>query len=345
MSILDVMDVLSIIVMYLDTPTWIKFSYTCQLANSFKHNQQLMDNKEMRIKNLEVYYQTFSPPKKRLIDIFKKQHKKKAIQYNTTLKEIDVPITPLLFIRSLDLSYNFTRTRVRILQDSSIINLNVSGCYYLDCSDLSCLTQLESLKADGTCVTDAVLSTLTNLRKLSVSACRDVTCDTFLHMSKLQDLNISFCQGITDKGFENLSNITKLNMSGCVLVSNESLEFIKNVRVLSLRQCKQITDVGLCHLSKVVDLNIAGCNLVTDVGICHLDSVKTLILDGCGKLTDKALSPLGGVRRLSVRNCVRLTDACLDHLHYIQFLDVSDCYQISQKSLSKLSFCSVTKKC
>ena len=94
----------------------------------------------------------------------------------------------------------------------------------------------------------------TNLKKLDLYGCYQITDKSLLYISKLatlQKLCLSWCFNITDKGILHLSSLI-------------------NLRDLQLSNCKNLTDVSvvsvICKLRNLTSLGISGCTSITDKG-------------------------------------------------------------------------------
>jgi hypothetical protein len=222
-------------------------------------------------------------------------------------------------------------------------------------------------------VTDQVspffIKRLTNVKRLDLLQCHNITDDYLLHLSSLTNLrylNLNCCREITDEGLVYLARLSKLKkiklrcckINGTGLVHlNESLKHLelssseidnniletisrfKKLKYLVLTHCDNITYQSFIHLKNLLQLE--SLNLYhsaienIDDGLIYLQDLtklKELNLSRCFRTTDKALVYLKQIKSLKILDisyCEGISDQSLIHLQELTNLKLLDIYYTS----------------
>lgn len=107
-----------------------------------------------------------------------------------------------------------------------------------------------------------VVTGVTNLEKLNLSGCYNVTDTGLAHafsfdLPHLKVLDLSLCKQVTDSSLsriaQHLKNLEVLELGGCCNITNTGLLLIawglKKLKRLNLRSCWHISDQGIGHLA------------------------------------------------------------------------------------------------
>mgnify|MGYP003387122686 CR=1 FL=1 len=148
----------------------------------------------------------------------------------------------------------------------------------------------------------------TNLLRISMFGCHDITDDGIQHLATalpaLTDIDISWCNKITDAGIKHLSALTalrKLDISGCYRTTDAGVEHLKALTALNtidISRCPHVTDVGMKHLATLnglTKIDVRYCDRITDAGMLHLAGLPALTeidVSGCEEITDAGLQHL-----------------------------------------------------
>lgn len=149
------------------------------------------------------------------------------------------------------------------------------------------LTKLKVINMISLQITDASIHAITkskcksNITKLSISNCINITDDGLREISNMENLttlDFSECLEITDKGLiefmkkikKGTNKLLKVSMSGIEFITSVGMEaFIKsNIKILDISGCPNINDTGLISLMspRLEKLNMCDTG-ITDNGI------------------------------------------------------------------------------
>ena len=169
-----------------------------------------------------------------------------------------------------------------------------------------------------------LLKAFTNLTKMNLSGCKQITDVGVKEFINLTELDLSFCTQITDAGVEEiirrrnltnlklsktgitdiglielkeLKNLTDLHLSDTAITDNvlNELSDLKNLKRLFLAKTK-ITDFGVKHLRGQTNLTTLDLSLtqITDIGLNELNELKNLktLFVGETQVTDEGVTGL-----------------------------------------------------
>jgi hypothetical protein len=303
-------DCVRTIINFMDTRTWIQFSYTCRELNAFKYVKALMIHKKRSI-NFELGR----------LEVLCSLMRASGTLFNVDFQEGDGedegkyvddrffgPLTGT--IHTLNMSYCNRVTDAAFVHLKGIHTLRMFSCYQK-------------------MITDAAFEHIQGIHSLNISGCNQITDAAFVHFKGIHKLYMLYCAQttITDKAFEHLKGIHTLNMSHCTqhTITNKAFEHLKGIHTLDISGCKRVTDAAFEHLRGIHTLDMAGCRQITDRAFEHLKGIHTLSVGACTQLTDAAMAHISGVRNLAVWGCTRLTDEAFRHLAGVEVLNMNRC--------------------
>lgn len=172
---------------------------------------------------------------------------------------------------------------------------------------------------------------------ISFSMCTKLTGSSLdllgLWLSNVQKLDLSGCSQLTDSDFshlDRLNHLESLSLAGCVQLSTQGFRglsaILDNVKTLDLTGLPQLDDEFLSALKEmhqIQHLVLTGCTGFTDAGLSglkHLGNLETLLLDQCSQLTDKSLLKLRprqafeNLVELNLNNCPLITNRAVQRL-------------------------------
>lgn len=267
--------------------------------------------------------------------------------------------------------YNLSRTQhlgLRELQLNSCMQISNQGLIQMCTTpNLKALTELDV----GLCprITDTSLiilcSTLRQLRKFSVQACRAITdmgVANIMYMDKLEVLNLSDCELIQGagilKGLCHKVNYTirEINLAYLVNMSDTALvgmvAGMPNLRHLDLASCyNAVTDVSLQavfrHSKWLRSFNISMCDRVTDCGLTGLGvsekpiqpTVEQLLRLPLGGRYERAIIDEAKINKELVELCeselvnAKKSEFNLSSLRGLQKVNLSNCNRVTDLSL------------
>jgi len=212
-----------------------------------------------------------------------------------------------------------------------------------------------------------VMTTCTNIEKLDLSNCYNITDEGLSHVlqkgSHLTSLNISFLSQILGTCFSshNLKSLTYFNMTHCKHIDDKALEqfliHIEKLQSLHLRRCKGITELGIFFIAQncrfLQTLDVADCSHV------QFDKCLKYLASSCRELTGLNMSfctrtsktgfydlSLGqqNFKSLNLSYCLQITDSIIRHFTLsiggLQYLSLRGCSKITDATALHLAMMS-----
>ena len=151
--------------------------------------------------------------------------------------------------------------------------LTIDGNDHVCDADIVGLTNLTTLEAYATIISDVGIMPLTNLTKLSIGCCK-ITNKGPYNLAKLQSL-LLYESEITD--ISGLVELKELYLNQESQISDNSISKLTNLTVLDLGDNTLITDAGISGLTQLLKLGLCCNGVITDAGVCTLTSLVTLV--------------------------------------------------------------------
>lgn len=196
-------------------------------------------------------------------------------------------------IRTLDMAFNSTDENRMLLQRlgiphtvTSLVNRGSMLCDN-DLIKLTNLTRLDIFNCPN--ITDEGITQMTHLRSLSLvgSSDRKITSQGIACLTNLEKLDLTRNSQITDIALT-MHKLQHLDLTGNYTIADSVLDKLTNLTYLSLRSNTLITDAGLRPLVLLEELDLSWNRIVTDAALAGLTSLKTLHADR-SKVTDAGL--------------------------------------------------------
>jgi hypothetical protein len=177
-----------------------------------------------------------------------------TLPYNVNIT--DASVSRLTCLRKLDLFTNTQITNDALRHLTALHKLDIKDCQQIDDIALTALTQLVVLRVSSQ-ISDAALSGLTRLEKLTLIGHNDVTNQSVSLLTRLRDLQMSGNKVITDQALEGLTALQGLDISSGTTIS----------------------DAALTKLTALEGLDINGNEHVTASAVLALPRLKYLVLN------------------------------------------------------------------
>lgn len=270
-----------------------------------------------------------------------------------------VPVFALLGLQSIvvdtDEGY-FTDERFRLFSVlSSLRTLNLVHCSLItDYSVLRSFSHLQELTIsfgefgdDSLCYVEG----LTNLQKLLLGGCKDITIRGISRLSGLtclRELDLGGWEACHE-GDVDLSPLTQFSQLEALSLSYRTSPYdFKPLSALSLLQKLDlggclITDEGLQNLfplNQLQDLDVSECKLIAP-DFTRLPQLRRLYLRDCADLKDESLNSVSVLNNLTSFWCSTLvsdiTVVALSHCSALTSLDLFSCENVTDQAVIALS--------
>jgi len=221
------------------------------------------------------------------------------------------------------------------VSDSFIVEMTscIPGLLDLDVS--SCSIGNTSLRA--------ISSRLTNLRRLRLAWCQDISDAGLLGMADVDNTDFPHSHGDDEVGH---CRCTRRQQSLHIFSSPKQMSkrptAPKSERDLAESDFRPITNLRSLQL-----LDLTSCNRVSDLSVSKLMSfneLRCLRLSLCIKLTDASLTAVAAglpsleELHLALLGCITDAGVCelSEHLHRLSYLDISSCDQLTDHTINTL---------
>lgn len=229
---------------------------------------------------------------------------------------------------------------------ASLVNLTYLDCSYIHMNNvdfLKCLTKLETLHIDKTCIRNEYdVSCLVNLKvlkylslplltnnivrvlpKLTMLHCDGLFGDNDIkHLHNLTELKCNAKCLFTDISFVNLTNLTKLDLRhASIIMSCNTFAKLSNLEELYCGIIS-INDLSFINIIKKLKLLHCGNNsIMTDMSLKFMTNLTYLDCGNNTKFTDESVSQLTQLKTLYCGYNTKLTDVSLRNLPLLERLD------------------------
>lgn len=270
MLLMRVQLVIGTIIDFLDTRSWIQFSYTCKAVNEFKFIQLHMMHKQRTRGHCHFANRVT------LDDLLKWLTMSKGTLFNVDFScpgSLDLRFFPLLgsSIHTLNLSnYKCLLGHDIFVHLTDISVLNIDGCTAISGDNLHLLTNIQSLHmSECTSITNEALQKLTTLRTLCIPYCTQITNKALQNLQQLRVLDIRWCSLVTGALFQYLPNLDTLQIAGDSIRSSD-FKYLTGLRHVTLCNCPQVTNVAFRGLKHLESAFVTHCDNITSAAFTHL---------------------------------------------------------------------------
>ncbi|MFZ1232204.1 MAG: COR domain-containing protein [Thiofilum sp.] len=189
----------------------------------------------------------------------KKERTGKLDLINCDLAEIPQEIGELLWLETLNISFN--RNLYDLLPLKSLSQLQKLYCFDTSVSDLTpiqCLSQLQELDCSNTKITD--LSPIQYLSQLKTLHCSNNDIRDLTPIQNLSQLQALYCSNNDIRDFTPIKNLTELKLFSCYSTQVTDLSVLKNLDQLAYLN---ISETSICDLRHITHL------LKEDITLCY----------------------------------------------------------------------------
>lgn len=276
----------------------------------------------------------------KIIDISKLIHLKKFnthmhmqlsdISTLTALEELyidgcyNVTKIPSTRLRKLSMAYGCGVKYITPRESKMLVDLDISD--NLNQTNFSHLMNLTRLIANNTIISTDELLLLTNLKKLSISGCRNYIEVNFL--SNLTSLDISDNSNVFD--ISKLTGLIELNLSENLRVY--SISTLTNLTKLDISDESKITCDEIKNLTKLISLKYDGNENITS-----LNTLSSLTHLSCreSSIPDSGISSLIKLREFDFRYSEKITDESVKLFTNLIEIDIN--HKLTANSISCLT--------
>ncbi|MBA2369134.1 MAG: hypothetical protein H0V82_08950 [Candidatus Protochlamydia sp.] len=277
---------------------------------------------------------------------------------------IDNNKIPLKDLRSLDkfkvlIPYlNHIDLRGYILKEQFIKYIPNASNLLIDCGQINlklifrltqlCKLQLENINPDYQHKL-AGISVLTNLTQLDLSGCEEMTEEGDSHISSLIQLKVL---SLSTHQMENLhflnplTNLESLDLSECDNLEDENfsnLESLVNLKILNIKECAKLTFDLFIYLKSFTQLKKLIFSSLNDAEennnenfrlVTHLVNLNHLEISNC-EITDNDSAYIGklfNLKYLSIVECPEITDVFFNYINcltHLTELKIENCEEIT----------------
>lgn len=237
-------DCIALIIDYLGTGDWIRFSCTCKRVNEFKYHKPSMI-KKCRSCSGRKFVKSFKD-RETLFNVWFHHYCDDEM-----MKELSGVVHSLLLpsyknaptvdgfkylqgtIHTLIVNSqpNFNKTSVGYIKDT-LSALSVWNCSSFDDQCVEMLTKLDTLSMSCTMVTNEGLKSIgPRLKRLELYG-SDITDDVFLHFKHIEYVKVHGCKNITADAFFHIKDTVKdIEMVNCRQVGNKDLKKLDGYKI------------------------------------------------------------------------------------------------------------------
>ena len=263
-----------------------------------------------------------------------------------------------------------------------IRELDVSACYSLSSrglalglctssSPLQCLTSLNLACCSSVrdCFIAELSRCVTGLTELDISSCSISNAGlraVCARLTNLRRLRLAWCQDITDAGFLGMPDVDRKPHSGgsggdddgghCQCTRrHQSLHIFSppkhSAEKLSTPKCEDDLDEAdfrpITNLRRLQLLDLTSCKRITDLSVSRMmcfTELRSLHLSLCQRLTDTSLAAIAAglpsLEELHLAHLVHITDSSVaeisERLHRLSTLNISSCDRLTDRSIKTL---------
>jgi len=222
---------------------------------------------------------------------------------------------------------------------------------------ISTLSQLRSLKIEGTNITSVDLTGLnsinyvrlagnTSLTNLITTGAGDTLTSLICYSNKLQSLDVSNFTLLTML-LADTNELTSLNVQGCTALTRIDCYQNKLTNVdfsgLPNLQIARIMGDPILYDQLVTSINLSGCTVLTQLEFFIINPLTTLNLEGCAALIGLGIAN-SNLTSLNVTGCTSLQTIDISGSGFLQTLDLSTCTSVNMVNVSQTNITSLLLK-
>jgi hypothetical protein len=168
---------------------------------------------------------------------------------------------------------------------------------------------------------DNNIKPLTNLVKLTLTNCLNISDDSIKMLTNLEYLSINNNQKISDESIKCLTKLEELDISDCNKITDDSIKCLP-LKKLILGVGVIITNEGIKEMKSLEDLRIYKNEHINDNGLKNLKQLKILSIRNNGNITDISISCLTQLQCLHLYQAVGITRDSIMKLRDLRFLKI-----------------------
>lgn len=287
------------------------------------------------MKNLTFLDMTMYDEEKSTIDLRQLTQVNKLVLYKGATNEF---IQNLDQIKDLALPSETPITMDAIIQHTQLTALNLSS-YKKDLNGMTLddLSNLRKLSLENCLnITNGDITNLVQLRKLNMRR-SNVSDTVFSVLTNLETLKIQLGHKIHNKALSTMTQLTSLHMEGLFNINNETLQQLTNLRKLSL--CGGATqfhpgfiggyipspeiDNALLYLTNLTHLNLKKNTKVRDAHLVNMTKLHFLNISIRSNITNEGLRRMTNLRVLEFAGNENITSKIMSFLPELQEIRLS----------------------